>query len=230
MITRTFEAKEDPETGSMGWMPTWIDNANSGDARLAAHDVLEHYVDTEGGAEGELMAMGCVIWGRVMAGSIYSNYMPTEKVIGSDIMQILREVRYGGQTLTDPGRTARIFDDEDVEQMINDCIPEALKSLRIETEDDDVTINQALGLSDEEISRRLRGWLRKGARAANNKYYRRHGVGNGELAILFDKVQDKISRYSAESYEGATMTVCVDLAKYEVKIDVKYPFEEEDFD
>lgn len=230
MITRTFEAKMDPELGYLGWMPTWIEDANSGDARLAAHDVLEHYVDTKGGAEGELMAMGCVIWGRVMSGSIHSDYLPVEKIIGSDIMQVLREVLYGNQTLTDPGRTARIFDDEDVEQMINDCIPQALKSLRVETEGDDKSFNQALGMTDEEISYRIRGWLRKGARSANNKYYRRHGIGNGQLSMLFDKVQDKIARYKAEHYEGGTMKVRVDLTRYEVKIEVKSPYDEGYFD
>lgn len=224
MITRRFKAKEDPDLGNVGWMPTWIADANSGDARLAAHDILEHYVDSEGGAEGELMAMGCVIWGRANAGSLYNPYRSVEKTLGYDIMFVLREVVYGNQTLTNPGRTASLEDvDDSVESLINDCIPEALKSLRSEMECEEQNYNQAIGLTDAEITYRLRGWLRKGARQAENRYYRRHGIGGGQLAMLFDKVQEKIGRYRAEDYEGATMKVSVDLRKFEVKCRVIEP-------
>lgn len=230
MITRTFEAKEDPEHGYLGWMPTWIEDANSGDARLATHDILEHYVDRIGGAEGELMAMGCVIWGRANAGSLHNAFRSVEDTIGGDVMFVLREVAYGNQTLKDPGRTASLDDvDEYAERLINDCIPNALKSLREESEYDAQSYNQAIGMSDKEIAYRVRGWLRKGARQAENKYYRRHGIGGGQLAMLFDKVQAKIERYKAEHYEGATMKVRVDLANHNVHIDVKYPYEEDYF-
>jgi hypothetical protein len=224
MITRTFKAKEDPELGNVGWMPTWITDANSGDARLAAHDILEHYVDSKGGAEGELMAMGCVIWGRANAGSLYNPYRSVENTLGSDIMFVLREVVYGNQTLTNPGRTASLEDvDDSVESLINDCIPEALKSLRSEMECEEQNYNQAIGLTDAEITYRLRGWLRKGARQAENRYYKCHGVGSGDLSMMFDKVQEKVARYSAEDYLGCELKVSVDLRKFEVKCRVIEP-------
>lgn len=226
MLTRIFKAAEDQDYGGYGWTPEWIEGANAGDGRLVAHDVLEHYVDNKGGAEGELMAMGCVIWGRVMSGTLHGNfYLSKEEIIGSDIMAVLREVVYCNQTLKDPGRTYALRDDEYVEDVITKSIANSLKSLKIETENDDHSYNDSIGMTDAEITYRVRGWLRKGARAADKKYLKRHGLDCGNVSYLFDRLKEKVDKYDAQSYLGATMKVSVNLAKREVNVSVKYPYE-----
>jgi hypothetical protein len=218
LISRTFRAGEDQNYGGTGWIPTWIPEANAGDARLVAHDLLEHYVDTKGGAEGELMAMGCIVWGRVMAGAIQA-YQPMSKVLGADVMNVLREVVYGNQTLTSPGRTHRI-DDECVEDEINACIPEAIRMLKAEYEEEPT---KALGLSHKEIVYRIRGWMRNGARQAENRYYKRHGVTYWQMAELYRKVQREVEKYRADDYLGAILKVSVNLKEQTVKCRLKEP-------
>jgi hypothetical protein len=109
MIVRKLTCKEG-ELG-IGWMPNWVKDAaiDPGQGITVSHDILEHIVDDIGGAEGELMALGALLWIRGESGWFYNQmrmaYRSVTDILGSDIAIILEQIEYGNQTLKCPGKT-----------------------------------------------------------------------------------------------------------------------------
>lgn len=224
MITRTFTLKEDEMSGMSGWIPDGMTLANVSSGRGIAHDTLEHYVDNQDGFEGEMMALGCLFWGRGISG-----VMPRfEQGMISDIAFSLRNVFYEEQTIRDPGRTISLDDiDDTFEEMMDVFIPKAIKAAHDEIEDSyEETMkdkHQFYGLTDAEIARRIRGWMRKGIRRSENIYGRKYGLHHSDIVGLFDEIIIQADgRFKSRNYqEGDVLKVQVNLRTYNVKLSVK---------
>lgn len=223
MITRWFVHKEDDETGDRGWIPEGMDNANISYARGIAHDTLEHAVDKVNGFEGEMMALGALMWGRGIAGTL-----PNSRTgLKYDIAFSLENIIYKDQTLKDPGKTYRLsnIDEGDwFEEIFEEQVYQGILQFRNETREDGLIY----GLTDSEVKRRIIGWLRRGVRAAIKMYYTKHKLDSYEVAMLFDKVMGMADKpkYKADNYyTGDRLKVSVNLATQEVKMKV---FEQQD--
>lgn len=78
-MQKTFTWKTD-ENGTDGWIPDSNPSFWASDARIVAHDTLEHFQDDTGDAAGELQALGAVLLGRLQHDSNL-----TSKGLASDL-------------------------------------------------------------------------------------------------------------------------------------------------
>lgn len=171
--TYAFECQPHEEYGSNGWKLIGNPNADPLSGMAVAHDVLEHPPNGDMGVEDELMALGASIYVRVFTRNMHS----LGANVGSDLPDIMRHVWYEGMTLRDPGRTTATA----IESEIDD----ALEVVRKETEyDADLRSNW-----DAETEARIRGWMRKGYRAAIRRWA---GVNTRSL---FDEIETDADRH-----------------------------------
>ena len=64
MKVYTFKVEEHEEYGSLGFKPSWYPNGAPLGGMTAAHDILEHFPNDNGGAESEFLALGAALWIR----------------------------------------------------------------------------------------------------------------------------------------------------------------------
>lgn len=218
MIVRYFTKKEDWETGNVGWIPEFMPSEAVGVSTGVgiAHDVLEHLVDKIGGFEGEMMALGALLWGRGQAGTLNNR-----DGLKFDIAFSLENILYKNETLKDPGHTYRLNDDYDsyFEEMFERHVYEGIRMFRRETHED----GQIYDLTDSEVKRRIIGWLRKGVRAANDLFWNKYRADNYAVAMLFKDITNLAEKpaYDADNYyTGDRLKVSLDLGRCEVKMKV----------
>lgn len=216
MLVRKFVCKEHEEIGDLGWEPTFLkgEGFEPSWGFGLSHDILEHKVDNIGGAEGEFMAFGAMIWIRGASGWIYNgrNIMirSFSDMVESDFADVLSRIVRGDQTLKCPGRTYKLRDYDSWESEMGVLVNKGISYFLQEMQE---SLND-FWLSKDEIKRRAIGWMRKGFRKAE-KYYSKHNLGPCDVAYIFDKITKEVER-QGELIEGDTLTIRIDLNTTEV--------------
>lgn len=169
--TYVFECAEHEEFGSNGWKLLGSRNADPLGGMAVAHDILEHEPNGDMGVEDELKALGASIYVRQSLGVNTGTVLP--EVLGHVWMP-----------LRDPGPTRAI----DLECEIDD----AIGSLTAEAK-----YNDGLqGRLTPDILRYIRGWFRKGYRAAIKRW---RGVPTREL---FDEIEERADHFLKHAEPG----------------------------
>lgn len=207
MIRRTFVCEEHEEYGSLGWRPEWMPNAEPYGGMAVAHDMLEHEPNDDGGAEAEFRALGAALWLRGDTG-YFQNGRPGEN-LASDIPDILGRVWYGGQTLTDPGRTYRLPERAEIE--LNRVRSELRKHYQYEDPEDRRPTRQEVD--------RILGWMRRGYRGAIRRFRR---LDNYSLChAVYQRIENTADALLRHAEEGQRMIVRVNLRRCDVDIQLE---------
>lgn len=189
--TFTFECAEHQEFGMNGWRMLGAPNADPLPGMAVAHDCMEHFPDGDMGVEDELMALGASIHVREFTRNMHS----LGANCGSDLRDVLAHVWYEGMSLRDPGRTLPI----DCEDELDD----ALKALTDEAKYDE-DLEKRL---TPEIKRFIRGWMRRGYRAAVRRW---HGV---QTRSIFDEIEREADRLLKHAELGTKLFVRLNFAR-----------------
>lgn len=219
ILVRRFIFEEDPEYGNNGWRPLWMKGAtaNSGDGRLAAHDILEHHPSMQLGAEAELHALGASYWIRGENG--FFNGDATDNY-ASDFIEMLRRVHYGQETLNDPGVTRPLSESlyGDADETLQTIVR---KGFKMAHEEHSYSDDGELELPPNAQARAL-GWMRKGYRYARQRYSDADGYG---MNCLFVRAAEAVDRVTRHSDLGMEMVVRLDTRRCTVKAHADYPSE-----
>lgn len=223
ILVRKFIFEEDPEYGGNGWRPMWMKGAtaNSGDGRLAAHDILEHHPNMELGAEAEFHALGASYWIRGENGGFaHTIYAPAEQY-AADFPSILQRVHEGIETLKDPGVTRPLSESlyGDADSVLQEIVR---KGFRLTASEFDSPLR---GLPMFARKRAL-GWMRKGYRYARQRYSDTDGYG---MNCLFVKTAEAIDRVTKHSDLGMEMVVRLDTRRCDAKAYADYPDLDSDY-
>jgi hypothetical protein len=202
MTSLTFEWAEDDEFGGYGWIPKGMTGFNACDGRLIAHDVLEHFRDDRGTIEGEMRALGTVLFGRGLSGHFSSQYNPDPAHhLSSDILYFLINIVENGTCKAPkPPNTYKLRDDY-AEDIMNNIRLKVIKDLPQET--DCFHANRAEYMKRLDI---LLDWMRIGFRKAVKKW----GHDNGwNLTRLFERIAREVdeNHKHGENYEELTVKV-----------------------
>lgn len=193
MISRRFILKVHDSFGEAGLQPAWIRDADPGDGRVCAHDMLEHQMREPGAAEGELMALGAgYIYRGITVG--YGGIYSAEENVAASFTEIFVGILNNGQKLSDPGRTHRL--DTGIEGSLEYIVDEALTSWSKEYRH----VSGEAGMCPFhffpfprcEVRRRMLGWMRRGIRQANRRY---RGKNPYDVSHLFDRITEASDRF-----------------------------------
>lgn len=118
-ISRNFIFNQDPDSGLVGLVPTWIQNANP--VLEVAHDMLEHRLQEPSCPfAAELQALGAMLALRVENGAFYQRATEEHKVLGLSIFEVLCDCSHAGYRVLPAGPTRRLHSDHDwAENLIN---------------------------------------------------------------------------------------------------------------
>lgn len=214
-ITRMFEFKEWEVTGVDGLKAMWMENADPTSAFGATHDILEHLVDNMGGAEGECMALGAMLWGRGDAGSLDNFSRSLAEILAGDLMQIILRITDGDETMKSPGHATRPVDSHFDNAMISGIVKAQILAMRereyTEAEFDRLT-------EGFDLSVRMLSWLRKGYRKAQAIYEGKYNLRSYDLDYFFTTVQREIERKMKHMNAGDRLKVRLDIAKTQVQV------------
>ena len=210
MINRIFTYVTDHEFGE-GWIPNWLPNADPVVGVIAAHDILEHLPKGDCGAEDEFMALGACYYIRGETG--YFTHQSAENALAWDLPPILARVARGDQTLRDPGTTYAI-------QEIDECLRTIVtKGVQLTVQEDRYGDEKILKNIPRQSAAYILGWLRKGYRAARNRY---KVCGQYGVSDLFRCITEDVDRLTGgqNSYGGygERMQVLVNLRRCTVKV------------
>lgn len=219
--TLTFVKRENEEFGGEGWLlegapSTYFPISGMG----IAHDVLEHRVDDDGSVEHEMLALGAALYirGEGNYWALFTRQVTTDpgKNVGADLEMLA--TRYDGlDTLRTPGRTTKL--DDHVEEWIDNACAAARDELRHSVDDKK---------SVENYLKAARGWLRKGYRAARERY---EGIAPGALCATFDKIAtraDEFLRLADSSYEK--LVIVIDEEHLTASVTLHNTLEDDDTD
>lgn len=220
MQVRRFTYGIDRDTGMEGLRADWMLNAEPGNGRLCAHDVLEHNLREPGAAEGEMMALGASLYIRGFSGWFHNNSLTVEGIYANDVSSIMERVAEGAETLSDPGVTRPLRDCENEEQSFHELIDLGFKLARDElprlTDDWQAVADEVL---TSENKRRALGWLRKGYRKAVRRYA---GADPYEIGRMFTALAKEIDRKTHDLYEGAAVTIRIDARTCHFSVETPY--------
>lgn len=216
-IVRMFQMDEDDRTGEVALRPLFIEGADPANGAGCAHDILEHMVDTEGGAEGECMALGAMFWGRGEAGMLNRGFTrrPDYELFAGDVMFILENIynERNNETMRSPGRTLKLRDYDRVEETFT-------RGARQGWEDFVNSMEPYGSFLDnkEEYIESMIGWARKGFRRAEAIYYGRYRRDASDIAYLYDRLADKISKKMQSMSEHHRLKVSIDLHRNDFRL------------
>lgn len=222
MIVRKFTCTYHDDMGQLGWKPTFLKGEGIEPAWdfTLAHDILEHAVDNIGGAEGEFMALGAMMWGRGGSGWFFSKggSVKLSEILASDFEDILITIASGKETLRCPGRTYKLSDYDDLEKEMSKGIRDAIKAFKKNKYND----IKEIPCPEGDIERRIVGWMRKGFRKARD-YYGKYGLDSHGVSYIFDQIADIARKHNPERYmEGEVLTIRIDPTNCDVTASLHY--------
>lgn len=197
-IISDFVLKEHEEFGTMGFQQVgypWMDPV---EGIGVAHDLLEHRKGDSGSMEEEMMAFGAIYYVRGETFFADTPY-PMAKHLASDFPNFHRNYVGGGRSgpLTNPGSTHRL--DDWIEDSITNMTRWAERLVQAEQ-------CCRSGWIDHP---HVRGWIRKGYRAAKQRY--KH-VQPYELPYLFKRIEEGVDKLLRRPLmEGFRIRVVVKL-------------------
>lgn len=201
-IVKTFEYREDPEFGSLGWVPKGAPRAfNSGDGVLVAHDILEHRPNTSASWEDELMALGAMIFVRGEQGYFSRQYVSGwDRNMSVDLARCFEFLNWQDKKLK-PLRTVTI-------DGIDDDIDSAIQMARKEADCKSTAYDR----------KAMKSWLRFGYRHAK----RRYNNNGGRACNLFTQIAEESNRFAEYAQEGLDeLKVSVSVKNWTAKIELK---------
>lgn len=202
MISREFVIERHPDFGDLGFRPRFMDDGDAYGPMALAHDVLEHTPEAcrEGGAEGEFMAVGAMVYIRV-EGSYWIRFSPynlnkAEVHCAADFPEIFRKIEAGDQTLEHPGVTQKLGEQDEI---FREIIRIGLKNCRADG------TPYPRGATDK-----LLGWMRRGYRSAARRY---RGHEPYDVCSRFWDLEKQATQLLKHvEFEGAFVRATVDLA------------------
>jgi hypothetical protein len=212
MKTYRFTVAEHEEYGNLGFKPSWYPHGDPLGGMAVAHDILEHFPNDDGSAEGEFLALGAALYIRGDTGYFQRNGNVNEaKVhIASDFPMIW-------QALTDrDGRSTvkhvqKVRDTELLDRC-REIVRLGIKNLEengVEPED----------LPNHGTRELIARWLAKGyAKAA-----RRYRMDQHTLSYVFGKIEAEADKALKYAEAGQVFTVRLDLAHAEIHTELEYP-------
>lgn len=190
MKTYEFERRVNRLTQAAGWKALWMDNADPAMPMQCTHDILEHAVDTEGWATGEMQAYGAILLVRGQSGYFAKQGREPYQFLASELAYILRRVKNGREVIYDPGHTVALKD-RWVEDQIWRTVHHAFEEFERDYAAD---YPGPWPMQLFVLKRFLVGWMRKGYRAATNLYCKRYGLDCHKLGALFEAIEDQFKR------------------------------------
>lgn len=220
MRVREFTYGTDSDTGMEGLKANWMPNAEPGNGRLCAHDVLEHDTGEPGAAEGEMMAVGTSLYIRGFSGWFHHTSQSVEEIYANDVSSILERVAEGTESLADPGATRALRDGDAEERSFQELIERGFNRARDELphrmEDWQEIAAEVL---TAENKRRALGWLRKGYRRAIRRYA---GVDPYEVGRMFTELAKEIDRKIPDLCDGDRVTVRINAKTLRFSVETPY--------
>lgn len=211
MKNYTFIRMKNRETGALGWKARWMINADPALPVQATHDILEHAVDTECWATGELQAFGATLFGRGQGGWFRRGlglYNDPGLHLANELAWMLPRILAGRETLQDPGHTRRVPDTE-VEAHIAFTIEEGFAIYQNDVATPDTPLVPG-GIARDILRQRIAGWIRRGYRAAVQLYAKQYRLSSSAVAELFVRLQAVLEKYTHVP-EGTELTIHLDL-------------------
>lgn len=213
-LRAVFGVREHEEYGSLGlsmegrW---WADPLGG---LAAIHDMLEHMPHDKGDTEGELMALGASLHVREhYAALIRTGRFDPVDSIQSEFTFLCNYRQRDGVTgrLRDPGRTARLDDDER-----ESCIQAiALGAMRFVLGE---------GFERKECEwiepERIIGWMRRGYRRAQSRF---RGIASWQLSSVFHEAEQRFEQVLKHAEEGQKVKASIDVRRHVVEIEVVEP-------
>jgi hypothetical protein len=217
-ISVTFTIQEDDDYGTVGYMPDFVENANAFSPDVGmAHDILEHRICTEQGAEGEMQALGCILWGRGLNGLLgMRSGRSYIEILAGDVYGVLENRYRKEETMYAPRKVTKDIYDEvpvcDIEKIVRDGIKMFCREQR---RDDYLQFRN----DRKEWERNAVAWMIDGYGRAERYYLGRHKLNGYELGALVEEVGKQCGKQlpkEPEEYLGLTARVTVYLQTQKV--------------
>jgi hypothetical protein len=209
-------AKENQNTGEMGWLDSRIPRSSDAFEPLAypyglAHDCLEH--TAFGSVADEIEAHGAMYWVRYEGGWSMPRYGQTLNMesFASEWINLYNGLQ-AESYLPTPRKTRAL--DSAIEEDISSIIEQGRGTVRAEYGEGD---NGPDGFENDldRIADVFRAYFRIGYRNAARRY---KGLASCEVANLYNVLADAFERQRIE-YEGQEIEVTVNLATGRVRIE-----------
>jgi hypothetical protein len=224
-ITKRFVWTDDSEYGS-GFKPDWIPQADPTQGFGAAHDVLEHIIDTRGGFEGEMMAFGAMHYVRQYypwrTGMVYDNQH-------YDIANFLRNVESEMQTCVeapiskDDWHEDYTFSSDEMRVWVRRAIMMYIK----EAQYGDESRASVLRVLPVGISDSIVGWISAGYQAAV-EFYTSRQISKHDAVDMFVEVQRLFDQHTKGGEAGDYLDIHVDWESQEVTATKGNTYEDEE--
>jgi len=214
-IAKIFEYKEDKESGSMGW---GLKNAppefNAEVGLLVAHDTLEHFPNTTGSWEDELMALGAVAFIRGESGYFSDKYYPLpQDNISVDVANCFYFFLGSRRDIKPLKKTRGLNNEFEANYIISEAVNIALNQCRDET-GDRPSLSTIANVTE---------WLKLGYRKSKRRY---RGVESHEMLCLFTSIQRDVDDLEHQAEEGCELRVSVDVTNQTVDVKLTHPYYE----
>lgn len=216
--TFTFEVAKHEEYGTLGFRPTWYKAGDPLGGMAAAHDILEHWRNDDGSAEGELMALGASGWIRGDGGytSTYGRYYDRVRDPAGDITDVWDRFIYRDRRTE--LRPCGLVRDSSAIGNARDCVAEAMKTIRERMEEGTAE------RPSKEAQERMARWIARGYVQAQRRY--RHVIGGAcAMASLFMEIEREADKALKHADEGMLLTVAVNVKRCRADVACDYPEE-----
>lgn len=217
MKTYKFTVKEHEEYGTLGFAPQWYPNGYPLSGMGVAHDILEHFPNDEGEAEGEFMALGASYRIRGETGYFQrnGNVNSPARHLSSDFPMIfdVTEQQRGSTRIKPCPRKARV--EPEVLEVFKEIMAYAKEEL-VEQEREDVL--------HEEDEQHIINWMALGYVKAGQRYsWKKCRFDFHSLAHqLFQSIEEQANRLLKCAEEGMELTVKVNLRQLEATCSMDY--------
>jgi len=213
MTTYEFTVKEHEEFGGLGFAPSWYPNGDPLGGMGVAHDILEHFPNDDGGAEGEFMALGCSYRLRGETGYMQrnGNVNRPEVHLASDFEMIFQAIEeMNGHTRIKPCPHTVDLDDE-----VIDAFREIVRLAKKNFRD-----NEWPNPIDPRDEKSIVAWMAYGYHKAGVRY---EGHEFYDLAYrLFNTIEERADVLLKGAEEGMKLIVRVDVPEYEAHLVLDY--------
>lgn len=212
-----FVCEEHKEYGAKGWRPKNIPNFDPLSGMAIPHDVLEHFADDDGDAEGEFQALGAALFVRGDGGYWDGRHVGNRNVgenVGSDFPMVFSLVLNGDVQFEAPPKTKRCA--EHVEEWIETAVNYGVKISVDEFFDYAIEKDPSFSKQIKTWAKWAEGWLRVGYRRAQERY---KAIGAAGICKIFRQIQEEADRALKHAEIGDELRITVNVAKRFVDVE-----------
>lgn len=209
MKSYQFAVETHPEYRNIGYTPLWYPNGDPYGGMTVAHDIMEHFPNDDGSAEGEFLALGCTIWLRGDSGYMQrkGNHSSTIDNIAAEFPEIWRAHTQNHER--DSIIPCELVDDDEAMEMCREIVKEGNAYI-------DEFSNESWNKEDSEYIAR---YLASGYKRAQDIY-----PDNYTAAFcLFKSIEEEADRLLNFAECGQILTVMVDIKRFTAQVELQYP-------